>query len=178
MPISFPSLCPLPPVGSNSVRPGLLGARHCAMIGVFGSVEGGSDACCRYVGSDGVWRFASFHVGRAPGILLSPPEQKKDRAMPLRRARTVEPMVDLDLLSVRFPMVDAKSPASQIVWGEVTDFALRERAAADGVTTGLEKAALFERYRLTLEGLASELFDEGRQFNDASGMVVVRVVNL
>jgi hypothetical protein len=39
---------------------------------------------------------------------------------------------------------------NQVNWGEVTDLALRERALQDGITTGLEKATLSERYRLIL----------------------------
>jgi hypothetical protein len=48
----------------------------------------------------------------------------------------------------------------------------------DKVKTGLEKRALFERYRQILEGLASELFDEGKLTEDKSlGVLVVRVPN-
>ena len=47
----------------------------------------------------------------------------------------------------------------------------------DGVTTGLEKRVLFERYRPILEVLASELFDEHKYFRKSNCMIVVRVPN-
>ena len=81
--------------------------------------------------------------------------------MPLRRAVGLEPITDLDISTVRFPMVDDKGK-SKTVWGEVSDLALRERAMQDEVKTGLEKKALFEQYRELLEGLASELYDEDK----------------
>jgi hypothetical protein len=92
--------------------------------------------------------------------------------MPLRRAVFREPITDLDIATVRFPMADG----DKLVWGEVSDLALRERAMRDGVRTGLEKKALFERYRNFLEGLASEAYDTGHG-EDKDGTVVVRVTN-
>jgi hypothetical protein len=76
--------------------------------------------------------------------------------MPLRRSTDHQPIIDLDILTVRFPLTDGK----QIVWGEVSDLALRERAIRDEVKDGLEKRALFDRYRSVLEMLASDLFDD------------------
>lgn len=93
--------------------------------------------------------------------------------MPLRRAIFLEPITDLDISTVRFPMIDG----DKVVWGEVSDFALRERAMRDEVKTGLEKKALFERYRTFLEMLASELYDEERRQVDPDGTTVVRVPN-
>jgi hypothetical protein len=94
--------------------------------------------------------------------------------MPLSRVNTREPIIGLDIHSVRFPLTDGKN----LIWGEVSDLALRERAMRDEVKTGLEKRALFERYRQILEGLASELFDEGKLTEDKSlGVLLVRVPN-
>jgi hypothetical protein len=94
--------------------------------------------------------------------------------MPLSRVNSREPIIGLDIHSVRFPLTDGKT----LIWGEVSDLALRERAMRDEVKTGLEKRALFERYRQILEGLASELFDEGKLTEDKSlGVLVVRVPN-
>jgi Protein of unknown function (DUF1488) len=94
--------------------------------------------------------------------------------MPLSRVNSREPIIGLDIQSVRFPLTDGK----RLIWGEVSDLALRERAMRDEVKTGLEKQALFERYRQLLEGLASELFDEGKFAEDKLlGILVVRVPN-
>jgi hypothetical protein len=93
--------------------------------------------------------------------------------MPLRRAVFREPIVDLDVHSVRFPLADG----DQLVWGEVSDLALRERGIRDEIKTGLEKAALFERYRVLLEMLASELYDEGKRITHPDGTIVVKVPN-
>jgi hypothetical protein len=93
--------------------------------------------------------------------------------MPLRRSTDHQPIIDLDILTVRFPLTDGK----QIVWGEVSDLALRERAIRDEVKDGLEKRALFDRYRSVLEMLASELFDDRKSMTAADGATVVRVTN-
>jgi hypothetical protein len=94
--------------------------------------------------------------------------------MPLSRVNTREPIIKIDIQNVRFPLTDGKS----LIWGEVSELALRERAMRDGIKTGLEKWALFERYRQILEGLASELFDDGKLAEDKSlGVLVVRVPN-
>ena len=96
--------------------------------------------------------------------------------MPLRRDNKHEPIVDLDILTARFPLTTPDG--KEVIWGEVSDFALREAAMRDGKQEGLEKHALFEHYRPILEGLASELYDEGKYGKDAStGMLVVRVPN-
>jgi hypothetical protein len=96
--------------------------------------------------------------------------------MPLSRDHARSPIVDLDILTVRFPMIDG---ARKSIWGEVSDLALRERAITDGVTgeDNLLKRALFERYRSMLELLASELFDEGKYGTPSDGATVVRVPN-
>ena len=93
--------------------------------------------------------------------------------MPLRRAIIREPIVELDINSVRFPLLDGE----KLVWGEVSDHALRERAMRDEIKTGLEKAALFARYRTLLEMLASELYDENKRFTEPDGTIVVKVPN-
>ena len=93
--------------------------------------------------------------------------------MPLRRAVFQKPVTELDIHTVRFPLADR----DKLVWGEVSDTALRERAMLDEIKTGLEKAALFERYRVMLEMLASELYDEGKRFTQPDGTIVVRVPN-
>jgi hypothetical protein len=93
--------------------------------------------------------------------------------MPLRRAFFHNPITDLDIHSVRFPLADG----DKLVWGEVTDHALRERALRDEIKTGLEKAALFERYRVMLEMLAGELYDAGKWLAQPDGTIVVRVPN-
>ncbi len=95
--------------------------------------------------------------------------------MPLSRVNSREPIIKIDIQSVRFPLTDGKS----LIWGEVSELALRDRAMRDEINAGLEKWALFERYRQTLEGLASELFDEGKLTEDKSlGVLVVRVPKL
>jgi hypothetical protein len=94
--------------------------------------------------------------------------------MPLSRVNSREPIIKVDIQSVRFPLTDGKS----LIWGEVSELVLRERAVRDEVKTGLEPWALFERYRQILESLASELFDEGELTEDKSlGVLVVRVPN-
>jgi hypothetical protein len=94
--------------------------------------------------------------------------------MPLSRVNSREPIIKIDIQSVRFPLTDGKS----LIWGEVSELALRERAVRDEIKTGLEKWALFERYRQILEELASELFDEGKMTEDKTlGVLVVRVPN-
>jgi hypothetical protein len=84
--------------------------------------------------------------------------------------------VELDILTVRFPMMDGEG---KLVWGEVSDLALRERAMRDGVKgeDKLLKRVLFEHYRQLLEALASELFDEGKYATASDGAIVVRVPN-
>jgi hypothetical protein len=94
--------------------------------------------------------------------------------MPLRQNTSREPIVELDIQTVRFPLT---RDGTDIVWGEVSDHALRERAMQDGIRQGLEKRELFNRYRQLLEMLASELFDEGKFVTDASGNVIVLVPN-
>ena len=95
--------------------------------------------------------------------------------MPLTRVNIREPVIGLDIQSVRFPLTDGKS----LIWGEVSSLALRERAMRDEVKTGLEKRALFDRYRQILEQLASELFDDGKSGKEEStGTLVVRIPNL
>jgi hypothetical protein len=75
--------------------------------------------------------------------------------------------------TVRFPLTDA---GNDLIWGEVRDFVLRQRPTQDGLREGLEKRALFERYRPMLEMLASGLFDEGKfQRDESTGKLVVRV---
>jgi hypothetical protein len=93
--------------------------------------------------------------------------------MPLRREKAFYPMVDLDRDTVRFPLTDG----TQLIWGEVSDLALRECAMRDEIKTGLEKRQLFELYRQILEVLASELFDEGKSGKATDGALVVRVPN-
>ena len=95
--------------------------------------------------------------------------------MPLRRNNSLEPLLDADVHSVRFPLTNDE--AGEIVWGEVSHMALLARASRDGLTDGLQKAALFERYRDALEGLASELFDDGRFSAAPDGTTVVRILN-
>jgi hypothetical protein len=92
--------------------------------------------------------------------------------MPLIPNSSREPITDFDILSIRFPLSDG----DKSVWGEVSEHALRERAAQDGVS-GLNKMELFERYRPKLEKLASDLYDEGKHFTATDGAVVVRVPN-
>ena len=90
--------------------------------------------------------------------------------MPLRRDPNHQPIAESDLQTVRFPLTDG----SQLVWGEVSDLALRERAARDKLKP-LEKRALLEHYRKILEKAASQLFDEGKFGKAADGATVVRV---
>jgi hypothetical protein len=93
--------------------------------------------------------------------------------MPLKRSDAHQPSIEWDIYTVRFPLTDGNE---NIIWGEVSDLALRERAFRDELKNDLEKRALFDHYRLMLEGLASELFDEGR-YRNKHGRTVVRVPN-
>jgi hypothetical protein len=88
----------------------------------------------------------------------------------------LKPSIALELEMISFPMVDVADD-SKVVWGKVSDLALRERAMRDGVKTGLEKQALFERYRQDLEMLASEAYDDRHFVNEPDGTIVVRVTN-
>jgi hypothetical protein len=58
-------------------------------------------------------------------------------------------------------MVDV-AKGSDLIWCVVAEHKLRARAARDGVPTGLELAALFERYREYLEQRASDAYDAGK----------------
>jgi hypothetical protein len=94
-------------------------------------------------------------------------------SMPLRRAvLQQEPRFDHPSI-IRFPMIDGECP-SEIVWGEVSDFILRARAVRDG-KEGLLRRKLFEQYRLTLEGLASEAYDDERTGLASDGARIVPV---
>jgi hypothetical protein len=90
--------------------------------------------------------------------------------MPLRRAAYHEPIVDK--FHIRFPMLD---DGDNLVWGEVSDYALRQRASLDGIESSLEKAALFERYRSLIEKRASEFHDQGKTFVAPAGTRFVQV---
>jgi hypothetical protein len=85
-------------------------------------------------------------------------------------------VIELDLLDVHFPMVDVTYD-SKVVWGEVSEHALRERAFRDKVKASLGKAALFAHYRALIEGLTSELYDKGIYERWPDGRVTVRVTN-
>ena len=90
------------------------------------------------------------------------------------RAAAEAEVIKLKRSAAPLRSVDGKS----LIWGEVRELALRERAMRAEIKTSLEKRALFERYRQILEGLVSELFDEGKLTRDKLlGVLVVRVPN-
>jgi hypothetical protein len=97
--------------------------------------------------------------------------------MPLRRAINFKPVIELDLLNIHFPMVDVADD-SKVVWGHVSEHALRKRAFRDKVKANLDKAGLFDNYRAILEGLASQLYDEGKYQRWPDRGVSVRVTNV
>ncbi len=91
--------------------------------------------------------------------------------MPLKRGNAHQPSIEWDTYTVRFPLTDGDE---HIIWGEVSDIALRERAFRDELQNDLGKRALFDHYRPVLERLARDLFDEGK-YQNKHGRTVVRV---
>jgi hypothetical protein len=96
--------------------------------------------------------------------------------VPLRRAVALKPSFQTDPLNVRFPMVDLEDK-SKVVWAQVSDLVLRDRAFRDRVKIGLDKASLFAQYRIRIEELASDLYDQGAYRVWPDGMITVRIPN-
>jgi len=92
--------------------------------------------------------------------------------MPLRRATYHEPILDESIFHIRLPMLDDHD---RLVWVEISDYALRQRAMLDGAKTDLGKSALFERYRTLIEKRASEHYDQGKAIARSDGTRFVQV---
>ena len=92
--------------------------------------------------------------------------------MPLTRSNLHDPMDDLNVQSIRFPMMNGNA----VVTVQVTHRALAERAAWDRLPHNLTKLELFLRYRDKIEHIASSEFDRG-QIDTSSDATIVRVPN-
>lgn len=91
--------------------------------------------------------------------------------MPLRRAVLQDAPNFTHPVRIRFPMTE---DGGAVIWGEIKDEVLRRRAITDGIP-GLEREALFDRYRNMLEALASEAFDEGSAAKAPDGAMVLHI---
>lgn len=91
--------------------------------------------------------------------------------MPLRRAVFQDAVDFSNPARIRFPLTEH---GATVIWGEITDAELRRRAITHGLP-GLNRRALFDRYRLLLEVFASEAFDDGRTAASSDGATVVAV---